>query len=298
MATLFFGAGGYLGKHLVQALRDSGEPVTIPMRPDSGRVDLTDRAQLADIDWNVDRVFVFAGATGTAAAFDNVDRFLDGNERALLNVLDGIRRSGYRPRVVFPSSRLVYRGAEAPLPETAPLEARTLYAANKIACENYLQVYANAWDIPFTVLRICVPYANSIGEQYSFGTVGNFISQARGSGRIRLYGGGELRRTFTHIEDLCRLTLQASVHPAAVNQIFNVPGEDLSLHEAATHIARRLGATIESTDWPAMDARIESGSTVFDGSRLTQLLGGGCTRRLPDWARDLPFDRAREPSAP
>jgi UDP-glucose 4-epimerase len=251
------------------------------------RVDIADPSALDNVDWAVDAVFLFAGVTGTTDSFNNHEKYVRGNELGLLNVLDRVRLSRHRPRIVFPSSRLVYKGADHALAESAELEAKTVYAANKIACEHYLRAYGNGFDLPYTIFRICVPYGNSIGDQYSFGTVGNFISQAKQNGRIRLYGGGEVRRTFTHVDDLCRLMIQGAESPACANQTFNIPGDDLSLREAAELIAARFGAVVESVDWPAFDLRIESGSTVFDGSRLLRSLGTDLHRQLAGWAQNI-----------
>lgn len=299
MRCLFFGAGGYLGKHVVDTLRQKGHEVIIPLAPDGRRLDLTRPESLANIDWDVDVVYMFAGVTGTGVSFDQFERFLLGNNLSLLNVLNSIRRSPARPRVIFPSTRLIYRGSETPLPENAPQESKTLYAANKIACEHYLHAYANAFDIPHTILRICVPYANLLGQQYSYGTVGNFISQANSTGRIRLYGGGTVRRTFTHVEDLCRIILLAATHPATVNRTYNMPGEDLTLHEAACLIAARMGGTsVESVDWSELDARIESGSTVFDSTQLLDTLQIAIHQRFIDWANGIPALSRRQGSTP
>lgn len=284
MKCLFFGAGGYLGKHMVYALRRKGHEVIIPLEPDGTRLDLTRLEALAHIDWNVDAVYMFAGIAGTGASFDQYEKFLLGNDLILLNVLDSIRKSSARPRVIFPSTRLVYRGSDTPLPENAQQESKTLYSANKIACEHYLYAFSNAYDVPYTILRICVPYANLLGQEYSYGTVGSFINQASKTGRIRLYGGGTVRRTFSHIEDLCRITLLASEHPATINLAYNMPGDDLSLNEAASFIAARLGASVESVDWPDMDARIESGSTVFDGCQILETLHTEVHHSFHDWA--------------
>lgn len=228
---------------------------------------------------------MFAGVTGTAASFDQFEAVVRGNELSLLRVLDSIRRSPHRPRVIFPSSRLVYQGSSQALTESAPLEARTVYAASKIACEFLLHSYAHAFDIPHSIVRICVPYGSAAGAGYSFGTIGNLLRQAR-SGCIRLYGDGSVRRSFTHIADLCRLTIALAVHPAAQNATFNIPGEDFSLSEAAQLIAASLASPIEYVPWPATDWRLESGSTVFDSRKIEQLLGFGLTRRLLDWAND------------
>lgn len=290
MKCLVIGAAGYLGRHLAPALQAAGHDVTCVARNGQAGLsaDVGDLASLQALDWDVDRVFHFAGVTGTTASFSDFQAFVAGNQIGLLNVLDCIRRSGHRPRVVFPSTRLVYKGSERPLPEGAELEARTVYAASKIASELQLQAFAQAFGIPFTVFRICVPYGNSQGGRYSYGTVGSFIQQAFDTGRVRLYGDGRLRRTFTHVDDICRAIVGGAERTDFENEIFNIPGEDLSLLEAAGQIAMQSGATIELAPWPEFDLRIESGSTVFDGTKLSALLPQPTPQTMRAWINSLP----------
>jgi len=285
MKCIVFGASGYLGSHIIDSLVSQGHDVNIPLKKDGNRLDLTKLNSLDEVDWNVDIIYMFAGVTGTHTSFEQFEKFLLGNELSLLNVLNSIKLSSWRPRVVFPSSRLIYHGSEKKLLEADLQQSNTLYAANKIACEHFLHSYAKVFDIPYTIFRICVPYANLLGEQYSFGTVGNLIMQAKNNGRICLYGGGHIRRTFTHIHDLIEIILSASLHPMTINQTYNIPGEDLSLYEAASIIAdARKGITVESIDWPEFDSRIESGSTVFDGKKLSDTIDLPTLHRFKDWA--------------
>ncbi len=290
MKCLVLGAGGYIGRHLAAALRAEGHHVVAAASragPAPTRVDIADAQTLARLDWAVDVVFLFAGVTGTTASFKNHEGYVLGNEMGLLNVLESIRLSGHRPRLVFPSSRLVYKGSDVPLSETAELEAKTVYAANKIACEFHLRAFSHAFDIPHTIFRICVPYGNSQGSEYSFGTVGNFVNQALASGRISLYGDGSQRRTFTHVDDVCNFMVQGSASADFQNGTFNIPGDDLSLLEAAELIGARLGAAIGFTPWPSFDLRIESGSTVFDGSKTQSRLPRVVARNIAQWASTI-----------
>jgi UDP-glucose 4-epimerase len=287
MRCLVFGSNGYIGKHLVEMLLNNGYEVIIPIDQKGQIIDLTNEELVNNVDWNVDSVFMFAGVTGTAASFDNHKKFLIGNDLILLNVLNSIRLSSNRPRVIFPSTRLVYRGSEIALTETSELEARTIYSNNKISCEQYLHTYSLLFDIPFTILRICVPYANNLSKEYSFGTVGNFNNQAKNNGLIILYGTGSIRRTFTHIEDLCRFTILANEHTEAINEVFNIPGDNLSLYEVAFLIASKVGATVKCIEWPEFDCRMESGSTVFDSTKLLVTLKTKLTHSFYDWANVL-----------
>jgi UDP-glucose 4-epimerase len=295
MKCLILGAGGYIGRHLDAALRLQGHQVVAAASrsgPAHSRVDTGDAETLTRLDWAVDVVFLFAGVTGTAASFKNHEGYVKGNELGLLNVLESIRLSGHRPRMVFPSSRLVYKGSNMPLRETAELEAKTVYAANKIACEFHLRAFSNAFDIPHTIFRVCVPYGNSQGSEYSFGTVGNFIKQATETARISLYGDGSQRRTFTHVDDLCNFMALAAASADFKNETFNIPGDDLSLREAAELIGARLGAAIAFTPWPPFDLRIESGSTMFDDTKTQSRLPSVAARSMAQWAATIAPQRA------
>jgi UDP-glucose 4-epimerase len=295
MRCLLLGASGYLGRHLRPALMSLGLEVHVPTQDSGQRLDLSNAKSLEGLSWDVDRVFMFAGTTGTYASFVRAEDYLRGNELALLNVLSAIRESRHRPRVIFPSSRLVYSGSERPLSEDSPQEARTVYAANKIACERLLQAYSIAHEVPYTIFRICVPYGNTCGADYSFGTIGNFINQALNFKCIRLYGDGTSRRTFTHIGDICQALISGGLSEGAENNIFNIPGEDLTLLKAARCIADVFSANIELTPWPEMDLRIESGSTVFDGLRLKALLGWEPSYSMNRWAATLSPTRNMPP---
>lgn len=288
---LVFGADGYIGRHLVHFLLQSGNTVTaFGLAPrasvgvfDYRIADIAERSSLDGIDWNVDVVFMFAGLTGTYAGFQRAEQFVEVNEIGLLNILELIRASGFHPRLVFPSTRLVYRGSEAALREDDPCEPKTIYAVNKLACEHLLRVYSNSFDIDHTIFRICVPYGNVIGTEYSYGTVGAFMQQAAANQVIRLFGDGSLRRTYTHVEDLCNQILLSCLATSTRNQTLNTLGEDVSLHSVASAIAKKYGATLEFTPFPDKDFRIESGHTVFDASKLQGLFAVSLKHKIATW---------------
>jgi len=292
---LVFGADGYIGRHLVHFLLQSGNTVAafgLASEEAAGGVDyrivdVAERASLDGIDWNVDAVFMFAGLTGTYAGFQRAEQFIKVNEIGLLNILELIRASGFHPRLVFPSTRLVYRGSDAALREDDPCEPQTIYAVNKLACEHLLRVYSNSFDIDYTIYRICVPYGNVIGTEYSYGTVGAFMKQAAANQVIRLFGDGTLRRTYTHVEDLCDQVLISCLAESTRNQTLNTLGEDVSLRSVAGAIAKKCGATLEFTPFPDKDLRIESGHTVFDAAKLQGLFAVSLKHKISDWLEDI-----------
>lgn len=266
---IVFGANGYIGRHLDYFLKNEDYNVkAFDIQGKFGSFDITNIENLKNIDWNVDCVFMFAGLSGTFNGFDNYKNYIDINEIGLLNILNEIRKSNCRPRVVFPSSRLVYKGSDIPLRENDAKEPKTIYAVNKIACENILEMYWNSFDIPYVIYRICVPYGNNLGTDYSYGTIGNFLNQANGKRRINLYGDGTLRRTFTSVEDICKQIILSCLDDKSANQVYNTMGEEYSLKEVALFVACKYGAQLAFSEWPGQDFRIESGHTVFDSQKF------------------------------
>ena len=292
MRVIVLGANGFIGKHIVHHLEGLGissidcyDIATESDLPNYHCVDLTNKDAVNSISFDVDYVFMFAGLTGTYAGFDAYEKYVSINEMALLNILDAIRTSTFRPKVIFPSTRLVYKGYDKPLKEEDENESKTIYAANKLACEGYLQAYHDSFDIPYTVFRICIPYGNMLSTDYSFGTIGFFIKQAKAGKDITLYGGGTIQRTFTHMEDLCRQVIEGAFCHESNGEIYNIGGETLSLHDAAEIIAKKYGVT--AVPWPDRDLRIESDHTYFDDSKIQALLGGITYKRLEDFSKDL-----------
>lgn len=292
MRCAVIGGKGYIGKHLVNYIKQRNLSVKVydvqdADEPEYIKIDIISPESVSEIDLDLDFIFLFAGLSGTYAGFDKYQLYNSINEIGLINLLDAIRKSPYRPKVVFPSTRLVYKGVDKPLKETDEKESKTIYSVNKIACESLLQAYKASFDIPYTVFRICIPYGNLLATDYSFGTVGFFIKQARIGNDITIYGGGTFKRTFTHIEDLCYQIVEGAFNPISNGEAYNVGGETLSLREAAEIIANKFGTKVVSVPWPERDLRIESDHTYFDDSKIKSLLHLKPYKRLEDFSKDI-----------
>jgi UDP-glucose 4-epimerase len=294
--AVVIGSNGYLGRHLAHALATAGHRV-IPCgrqaRSADGwdgyrQLDVCVRDSLDAIDADADMLFLCAGLSGTGVGFTRYEDFVRSNEVGLLNVLDRVRACGARARVVFPSSRLVYRGVRgARLDETAAKEPRTVYAVTKVACESLLWVYQNRFGIPYTVFRICVPYGSRWPDSYAYGTLGFLLGRAARGEPIVLFGDGSQRRTFSHIEDVCRQLVQSASMADTRNAVFNVGGEDLSLLEVGGAIARQYGVDLRCEPWPEGELSLESGDTVFDSTRLDALTGYRRMHTFSEWLARL-----------
>jgi UDP-glucose 4-epimerase len=289
---IIFGGTSYIGKHFVKFL-DLKKINYIQFNhsaiENSNKCDIiNDIDVLNTIDWNVDAIFIFSGKTGTSKSFEDAKHYIELNEIGLLNILNSIIKTEYRPKIMFPSSRLVYKGENKPLKETDRLEFNTIYALSKINAENILKLYSKTFDLPYTIFRICVPYGNEIDYSYSYGTIGFFINQALNEKKITLYNYGELKRTFTHINDLVNQIYNLSIIKTTNNEIFNIKGETFNLKQIASLIAKQFNVNVTYKDWPNFDKIIESGDTIFNSDKIDKTISNNqLSYSFKEWIKKL-----------
>jgi UDP-glucose 4-epimerase len=297
MKALIFGANGYIGKHIALRAQKENWDVSLFDVQKTGQnwfanyqsFDVRKKEKITAINTDVDFIFLFSGLTGTLNAYEQYENFIDVNEKGLLHLLHHMRNQNSRARIIFPSTRLVYKGKkDIPLTENSEKECKTIYALNKYTCEHLLQQYSEYFGIQYTIFRICVPYGNEINNNYSYGTIGFFLKNATAGSNIRLYGTGEQKRTFTHISDLTNAIFHVISLPDSLNQIYNLGGENFSLKQVAEMIGQKYQIEIELAPWPPLEKLIESGDTIFDAKKIRALTGKNLfSKKLKEWINHL-----------
>jgi UDP-glucose 4-epimerase len=287
------GANGYIGKHLSFSLASKGFIVSnydiqhSSILPNYQIMDVTDIEKTLKLQDNFDYIFFLSGMTGTHNAFEKYSSYIIVNEIGLLNILNFCRHCKSKPRIVFISTRLVYRGADKPLKEYDAKYPKSVYAVNKLAGEYLIKIYQNSFDIPFTIFRLCIPYGNQLGLDYSFGTIGNLFQKAFKNEPIILYGDGNQKRTFSHIDDICYQIIECIKVKKSENEIYNLSGETFSLKDVATLISQKYSTPLQFSKWPERDLRIESGHTYFDSSKIGKIVENPVRIRFIDWIKSL-----------
>lgn len=302
--ALVLGANGFLGQNLCYWLVQNNFNVVAVGRSESFaaasffnknqltyiKTDLLNKEQVKNLPLeSSNAIYMMAGQTGTKIGFSEYSTFVESNEIALLNVLNEYKEKEAKGRLVFPSSRLVYKGQKGILlKENSEKEAKTVYAANKIACELYLSCWANAYNVPYTVFRICVPYGQLLPGEYSYGTLGFMLNQAKQHGAITLYGKGEPSRTFSHVEDICEILGKVPFIPKSLNKTINIGSQDnFQLLKLAELIAAKFHVKVKFKKWPSLDLNIESGDTMFDDTLLQSISPYTYKRNIADFIKEL-----------
>jgi UDP-glucose 4-epimerase len=188
-------------------------------------------------------------AAGTASVGASLAAPLDDLRAAMLtwaNMLDGVRRSGLRPLLIFPSSAAVYGAAtELPINEDAAISPLSPYGFHKVACELLAKEYAECFGLRTVVCRLFSVFGPRQRRLFMWEMYKQATDQ---SDAITLGGSGEETRDYLHVEDVAAamLSLIEKLEQESTSggyQIFNIgSGVERNVLELAKQIRDVAGS--------------------------------------------------------
>jgi UDP-glucose 4-epimerase len=146
------GAGGFLGRHVVAALGQTGAEVSALLGPPQS-ADICDAEAIHSFVEGADAVVHLAGPPSVAESFRDPLTHVRVHAQGTATLLEACRARGVR-RLVYVSSAEVYgQPLRTPVAEDHRLSARSPYAAAKICAEKLIESYAVAHGLRAIVLR-------------------------------------------------------------------------------------------------------------------------------------------------
>jgi UDP-glucose 4-epimerase len=281
---LVTGGLGFIGLNVCRRLLKLEASVTVLdnfMPPDTAQplaefmarirvaiADIRDEDRVERVVRDQEVIFNLAGKSGAADSNKTPLNDLEINCRGHLTVLEACRSFNPGATIVFPSSRLVYgKPRSLPVNEDHPVAPQSIYAANKLAVENYHLIYGLLYGLKVTVLRISNPYGPmQAGEARAYGIANRFIQTAVADRPITLFGDGGQRRDYLYIDDLVDALLLAAAAEDSGGKIYNIgEGKSVSLLELAEMaISAAGGGKIVRVPWPEEYRVIETGDYRSD----------------------------------
>jgi len=221
MKAFIIGAAGFVGKHLIDHLRDErGWSIVVSKLPheqiNTAGVEIYD---LDILDKNAvqtclqviqpDCIFHLAALSSVALSWKEPGLTVDINIKGSLNVLDAVRTLTKQPRVLLIGSGEEYGlvlQEEIPITEENNLRPGNIYAATK-ACQGMIgKIYANAYNMDIMMIRAF----NHIGAgQAPMFVVSDFckqVAEIEAGKREPIIRVGNLsaKRDFTNVRDVIR----------------------------------------------------------------------------------------------
>jgi len=146
---------------------------------------------------------VVVHCAGTASVGASLNLPLDDLRASVMtwaNTLDGVRRSGLHPVLLFPSSAAVYGDTtELPMREDLPPQPISPYGFHKTMCEQLAREYAECFGLQIVLCRLF----SIFGPAQRRLLVWELYRQCTGADEtIWLEGKGTETRDFLHIDDV------------------------------------------------------------------------------------------------
>lgn len=249
---------------------------TIRGRADVHLVDLREARALPDLVADQDFVFHLAGQVSHGDSMRDPELDLSVNCVATINLLESCRHHNPTAVLVFSSTRQVY-GAPTRLPVTEdhPTVPVDVNGINKLTAEYYHLLYHRTYDLQSVVLRL----TNTYGPRQQIkndrqGFTGVFLRKALRGERISVYGDGEQRRDFNHVDDVVSALVLAATTRACRGKIWNLGASDHhSLNQFVQLLAEFATFEVEKVPFPHDRRLIDIGHCYSDWSRFAAATG-------------------------
>ena len=281
MRVLVTGGAGFIGSHVVDALRAHGhEPLVYDVREDPG-ADVRDPAAVARALAGIDAVCHQAALVGLGDGVADAPEYVSRNDLGTAVLLAAMAGAGVR-RLVLAGSMVVYgegryecplHGVVRPGPravadldagrfeplcpacgralspgtigEDAPADPRNVYATTKLAQEHLAAAWARSTGGTAVSLRYHNVYGPRMPRDTPYAGVASFFRSALARGEApRVFEDGRQRRDFVHVRDVAAANVAAleAGTPDGLLTAYNTgSGEPHTVGEMARALAAACG---------------------------------------------------------
>lgn len=284
MRCLVLGAGGFIGRHLVEDLLNQGNEVLVYDRPevllslveefpqvDSISGDFSSEDQWNDILHGIKVCYHLISTSVPKSSNDDPVSDVSGNLIGTLKLLEAVRRTNLR--LVFASSGGTIYGVPTTelVSENHPTDPLCSYGIVKLSIEKYLLLYRELYGIRSVVLRIANPYGPGQRPDSIQGVIAVFSGRILCGHAVDIWGDGSIVRDYIFVKDVVSAIRAASVYGGKRN-IFNIgSGCGFSILEILRTIEKVSGKSAEIIYHPPRGFDVQK--NVLDISNATIELG-------------------------
>lgn len=215
------GGAGFIGSHLVDRLISMGIEVLVIDNLSSGsEKNLNKNAEFLkkdicdqDIDKAIEKYspsFIFHLAAQIDVRKSLADPLWDEgiNIRGTLNLLEAAVKAKVK-KIIFSSTGGAIYGEAKYADEKLLPRPLSPYGVAKLSCENYLRVYSEWKNVPFTSLRYGNVYGPRQDPYGEAGVVAIFCNQLIKDEKSILYGQGAMIRDYIYVLDVVEANIMA-----------------------------------------------------------------------------------------
>lgn len=237
MKILVTGASGFIGSHCVKRLINDYKMDLKVIATD--KVNLSDRLRLSeelksdtikfiysDLTQNIsgilegiDIVINFAAETFVDHSIKNPSPFIQSNIIGTFSLLEEARRNKVKKFIQISTDEVYGSINSGYFTEDSPLNPGNPYSATKASCDMLCLSYLKTYGIPIVILR---PENNYGVYQHPQKAIPTWIKYALEDKPLPVYGKGQHRRMWLHVNDFCEAIKVIIKADKVVGNIFNI----------------------------------------------------------------------------
>ena len=264
--VLVTGGAGFIGSHLVERLLEEGREVHVVDDLSTGRLEnlgavrahprlhlivdtILNHPLLDSVIAQVREVVHLAAVVGVRRVLEEPVTTITTNVRGSEIILDLCNR--HRAKLFMASTSEIYGKGGEQLDEDhdrvmgSVRNWRWAYACTKEMDEFLAVAYQKEHALPVIIGRLF----NTVGPRQTgqWGMVlPTFVSQALAGEPMTVYGDGEQRRCFCHVQDTVEAIMRLMAAEVAVGDIFNIGvEEEITILDLAHRVKERTGSSSE-----------------------------------------------------
>lgn len=287
---LVIGSNSFSGAHFVDYCLEQGmevagvsrseepDPVFLPYkRHENGflfyQMDLNKDLKAIEAlvaDMKPDYVVNFAAQSMVGQSWKTPEDWFMTNAVSTVKLHDALRKMDFLKKYVHISTPEVYGNCEGLVPEHDVYRPSTPYAVSRAAADMSLMSFYKAYNFPVVFTRA----ANVFGPgQQLYRIVPRAILFLLLGRKLPLHGGGHSVRSFIHIRDVAKGTLQAARIAEPANIFHFSTTCTISIRDLVQMIARRLGKDFEACVEITEDRLGKDAAYLLDSSKARREIG-------------------------
>ena len=286
--ALVTGGAGFIGSHVADALLAEGWAVTVLDNLSSGKrgqVPAAARFVEGDIrspeaallvrDGGFDVLCHLAAQIDVRRSVADPRFDVDVNIGGTLNLVEAVRASGCRTKVIFASTGGAVYGdlVTPPNRETVAKNPESPYGIAKFAVELYLAYYARVHGLDYVALRFANVYGPRQDPHGEAGVVAIFCQRILAGAPLTLFGDGAQTRDYVYVGDVARahvLAAERATIPAGAvdDRAFNLgTAVETSVTDLAHGLLAVSGRTTPMQHAPARPGEQQRSVVSIDKAR-------------------------------
>ena len=268
MKAIVTGGSGFIGSHLVTALKQRGYTVyCIDNAPENDCTGKYDINKIYKLHWDADIIYHLAAQADVQRSFDDIEGTFMDNVAGTLSVLEWAKKNN--AKVVYAGSASKHAGKY-----TSP------YATTKMMGEKLCKLYRKSFGLDIQIAR----FYNVFGEGQKQNVFAKWEAAIANNENPIIIGDGQQNRDFIHVDDVVEALIKLGESTITHKDAWEIgSSHSITINDAATMYHEKFGCTFDYVD----DTKGNPRTSYIKNNDMKNVFGWKAKLKLIDYVTRL-----------